>query len=304
MDIKTNKDTLMKQVLIGKIAPPSLSSSDPRGGYVTTWDGRAKLGLGPGGIKYNIKIGDPCLGWPESEYLEPGVSLMGLDDGPSTPRSTSGTSIAFLKLSNVANKVTIISGDGKGSIGIITGKGGIGVTSSHLQSWFPTESLEKMCTGDRVKVVSEGVGLAIEGWEGRLFNTSPKLLESLNPKLSDGILELPVSKIIPIHAMGIGVGGSSPETGGWCIQSNPPHLVEDLGIKNLRFGDLIAIKDALMHYGKGYYRGAITIGIITTGGSEVAGQGPSVMAIAASKKGFIKTRVEPDANLVKFLELR
>lgn len=304
MVVKTNKNTLMKQVLIGKIAPPSLSSSDPRGGYVTTWDGRAKLGLGPGGVKYNVRVGDPCLDWPESEYLEPGVSLMGVDDGPGTsPMSGSGTSIAFLKLSNVGNLVTIITGDAKGSKGIITGKGGIGATGSHLQAWFPTENLEKMSTGDRVKVISEGVGLTIEEWDGRLFNTSQNFFEALKPKLTKGVLELPVSKIIPIHAMGIGVGGSSAETGGWCIQSNPPHLVEELGLKDLKFGDLVALTDALMSYGKGYYKGAVTVGVITTGGSEVAGQGPSVMAIATSKKGYIKPRVDSGANLAQILKL-
>lgn len=63
--------------------------------------------------------------------------------------------------------------------------------------------------------------------------------------------------------IGIGVGGSSAESGNWCIQSNPPHLVEKHGYGDLRIGDIVACNDVLMDYGKGYYKGAVTVGVVT-----------------------------------------
>ena len=71
--------------------------------------------------------------------------------------------------------------------------------------------------------------------------------------------------------------------------------------KDLKFGDIVALQDGLISYGKGYYKGAITVGVVTTGESHVAGQGPGVMAIASSKHGKIKTRVDPSANVAKYL---
>ncbi len=43
------------------------------------------------------------------------------------------------------------------------------------------------------------------------------------------------------------------------------------------------------------------MGIITVGGSEMAGHGPGVMAIAASKKGKIRPRIDPEANVSRYL---
>ncbi|MQY83227.1 DUF4438 domain-containing protein, partial [archaeon] len=131
----------------------------------------------------------------------------------------------------------------------------------------------------------------------------PRFFDSLEPELNGDVLELPVAKEIPVIAMGMGVGGSSAESGGWCVQVSPPHLVEMLGLGDLRFGDLVACKDALMSYGKGYYKGAVTVGVVTTGESQIAGQGPSVVAIASSKRGKIKPRVDVTANVAKYLKL-
>ena len=304
MAVKTNEKTLLRQVVVGRVAPPTLAGGEPRGGYVTTWDGRSKLGLGPGGVKLNVRVGDPCLGWPQTEYLEPGVALLGVDEkSDATGYSASGTGVAFLKLSCVGNPVTVLTGEAKGALGVVTGKGGMGHTGAHVQAWFPADALENLCTGDRVKVESLGPGLEVEGWRGRVFNVSPAFFGALKPRLAKGVLELPVAKVVPIEAMGYGVGGGSAETGNWCIQSNPPGLVEELGLGDLRFGDLVALTDALIDYGKGFYRGAVTVGVVTTGGSDQAGQGPGVMAVAASLEGCIKPRVDGAANVARLLKL-
>jgi len=43
--------------------------------------------------------------------------------------------------------------------------------------------------------------------------------------------------------------------------------------------------------------------VITIGGSDMAGHGPGVMAIAASKKGKIEPRIDPRANVARYLKL-
>ncbi|MDH5200605.1 MAG: DUF4438 domain-containing protein [Candidatus Bathyarchaeota archaeon] len=293
--ISTNRDKLMRQALLGKIAPPKmLVEGGLIGGYVTTWDGRPKIGIGVGGIKYNVGVGDPCLGWAEAEYLEPGVSLLGVDDRAE---------MAFVKLSCVGNEATVVDGEAKGARGVVTGKGGTAATAGHVFAHFPEADLEGLNIGDKVRVTAEGVGLEIEGFDGRVFNMSPGFLESLGPEIDDGMLRLPAVKEVPSHAMGMGVGGAPAESGSWCIQFSPPRLVEELGLGGLRIGDLVACRDILMSYGKGYYRGAMTIGVVTTGGSDIAGHGPGVMAIAASKKGKIEPRIDPGANVTRYLGL-
>ena len=301
--IRTNKEKLIVQELLGKISHPTLLIEGRLlGGYVITWDGKPKIGLGLGGIKYNVKIGDPCFGWPEAEYLEPGVALMGIDE--KTGERPSSHAMAFYKFSCLGNEVIVIEGEGKGSKGVVTGKIGYASTPYHVLAHFSDEDLEKLTIGDRVRVKAEGVGLKIEGFKGRIFNMSPQFLESLDVKLEDGELIVPVVKEIPAYAMGIGVGGGPAEQGHWCIQTSPSQLVKELGLEDLRIGDLVVCRDILMSYGKGYYRGAITIGVIACGASDQAGHGPGIFAIAASKEGKIRPIIEPEANVAKYLGIK
>lgn len=256
-----------------------------------------------GGIKYNVKVGDSCFGWPETEYLEPGVSLVGTDEKPGV-RMASSAAMALYKLSCVGNEVAPIGGDGKGSKGVVTGKAGYASTTSKVFVHFSDEDLHKLTIGDRVRVKSEGVGLKIEGFEGRVFNMSPTFMESLGLDLLNGELVVPVVKEVPAYAMGSGVGGDPAETCHWCIQTCPPDLVTELDLAGLRIGDIVACRDILMSYGKGYYKGAVTAGIIAFGASDQAGHGAGVFAIASSKQGKIKPKTTPDANISKYLGLK
>lgn len=305
--VKTNKDKLIVQEVLGKVSHPTLPvEGGLLGGYVTTWEGKPKIGLGIGGIKYNVRVGDSCFGWAQAEYLEPGVALMGHEEKAGEPSYGRGSSssMAFYKMSCVGNEVTLIDGEGKGSTGVVTGKAGYAATPNHILASFPDEALEKMNIGDRVRVKSHGIGLEVEGFDGRVFNMSPCFLESLEAELEGDKLVMPVAKEIPAYAMGIGVGGSPAETGHWCIQTSPPELVKELKLDSLRIGDLVACQDVLISYGKGYYKGAVTVGVVAFGASDVAGSGPGVFAIAASKKGKIKPRIDPEANVARYLELK
>jgi hypothetical protein len=305
MSVNINENELLRQVLLGKISAPTLFvEGGLTGAYVTTWDGKPKLGIGVGGIKYNVRVGDSCYGWSEAEYLEPGVSLIGVDEenGGSAYRM-GDTARALVKYSCIGNRALVVNGDGKGFEGTVTGKGGTGTTGKHVYIDFKKTELEKLNIGDKVRIDSFGVGLTIDGFAGKIFNLAPSLLKNLQPRIVDTFLELPVVKEIPIQLMGMGVGGAPPEEGAWCIQSSPPYIVEKYGLGDLKIGDLVACKDGLMYYGKGYRKGSITVGVITTGSSEIAGHGPQVVAMAASETGAIKPRLEESANLRKYLEL-
>lgn len=302
--LKTNREKLVIQQVLGVIAPPTLLVEGWNiGAYVTTWDGKPKIGIGIGGIKYNVDVGDPCFGWAESEYLEPGVSIEGIEEreAPQGPRP-GGLAMALNKLSCVGNEVTVIGLEGVK--GVVVGKIGYAGLPYHVLAHFPQQDLEKLKIGDKVSIKTEGVGLKIEGFDGHIHNMSPGFLDSLNVELEDGNLIIPVRKVIPAYVMGHGVGGEPAECGHWSIQSSPPELVEKEGLLDLRIGDLVAIKDVLMTYGKGYYRGAMTVGIVITGASDIAGHGPAVFAIATSKNGKIKPVLDEEANISKYLGLK
>lgn len=301
---KTNKDKLLIQQVTGRIAPPTLSSGGPSAtNYVTTWDGRPKLGIGSGGIKYNVDVGDSCFGWPEAEYLSPGVTIEGAGTGVAIGggRGDQGTT-TVCSLCCLGNVVSVQDGEGKGANGIVTGK--VGYTGrSGITVHFKKNDLEKLGIGDHVRVRVEGVGLRIEGFDGKLFSMSPIFLENFNPELNGDTLIVPVTREVPAYAMGSGSGGGTGMSGHYCIQSNPPELVEELKLGDLKIGDLVACRDIRMEYGKGYYRGAVTVGVVAFGASEQAGHGPGVFAIITSKNGKIKPRIEANANITKYLKL-
>jgi hypothetical protein len=299
--IKTNKDSLIATQVVTKISHPTLPIQGGMGGnFVTTWDGRSKLCIGLGGIKYNIQVGSPCFGWPETEYLEPGVALVDAGGKPAAPSYQTPQSVAttIQTVTCIGNEATVTTGDAKGANGVVTGKG-----RGNILAHFNDLDLEKLTIGDKVKIKTEGVGLKIEGFDGDVYNMAPSFLEALDPEINGDTLTLPATREVPAYAMGFGVGGSEAQRGYLCIQSCPPALVEDLGIGDLKIGDLVACRDILISYGKGYHKGGITLGVIVFGASEKAGNGPGVMAIAASKAGKIKPRIEPNANVAKYLEL-
>ena len=303
--LKTNRDKLLIQEVVGIVSHPSmLVDGGLIGAYVTTWDGKPKIGLGIGGIKYNVKVGDSCFGWAEAEYLEPGVALKSLEEGAQSPGGGRGGDRSLHQYSCVGNEVTVISGGGKGVRGLVTGKTGYAGLPYHTLAYFSEEDIHKIKIGDKVSVIAEGIGLKIEGFDGEVFNMSPKFLDSLNLTLEKGVLRMPVVKEIPAYVMGHGVGGDPAGLGHWSIQTSPPVLVKENGLETLRIGDLVACKDILMQYGKTYYKDAITVGIIAFGASDIAGHGPGVFAIAESKTGKLQPIIDPDANVAKYLGVK
>jgi hypothetical protein len=300
--IKINDERLLVTQVLAQVSHPTIEGGGGfGGGYVTTWDGKAKLGVGPGGIKYNVKIGSPCFGWPETEYLEPEVALKDADVRSSMPGYQTSGSVAVTvnTVSCLGNEVMLVGGDAKGKKGVVVGK-----SRRYIVSHFSEDVLDDLSIGDKVKIRAEGLGLSVQDFKGELYNMSPSFLRSLDLKLEGEKLVFPVKKVIPAYAMGSGSGGSEAQRGTFSIQSCPPSLVKELGLNDLCIGDIVACQDILMSYGKGYYRGATTVGVVATGASDNAGHGPAIFAIAASQEGKIEPFIDNKANLAKFMDLR
>jgi hypothetical protein len=80
--------------------------------------------------------------------------------------------------------------------------------------------------------------------------------------------------------------------------------VEKYGLKKLRLGDLVAIRNHYDFYGRGRYEGAVTIGVCIHGWSDMAGHGPGLNPVLSALPGVIKTRIDPHANTAYYLGIK
>ncbi len=68
--IRTNKDKIVKISVIGEVVSPTMSTAIYRVGA----NGDLHIVPGTGGITYNIRVGNPAVGWM-GDHVEPGVSV-------------------------------------------------------------------------------------------------------------------------------------------------------------------------------------------------------------------------------------
>ncbi len=276
--IKTNKEKVITIAVQGKIAPAQPSDS-----YITTWDGKPKVAIGIGGINYNLRIGDNVFGWASTDKATVGVAA----EGTGSDRAQGG----WLTYTAVGNEAKLLSGKAKGEKGVVVGKAG-----RHVQLHFAESILEKLAIGDMIHVKACGVGLEIEGFPDVIVkHISPELLESLDIQPVEGKLAVPVVMEVPAEIVSRGWGNS------WNIQTCYPPDIEKFDLEKLRFGDIVLLKDIQSDYGHGYYIGGATAGIVCTGPSDRSGQGIGVMPFLSTRFGKLTARIDPDANLGKYL---
>lgn len=278
--LKTNKDKLLTIAVQGIVNPA-------RGGaYSTSYEGKPIQNLGMGSINYTVSVGDLAYGWANADHVEPDVSFTDLDGQP------------LGILGCIGNEAKVLSGEAKGARGIYIGKHGSSIF------WFPRDILEQLSVNDRIQVKARGVGLKIEDFEDvRVNKISPDLLENLGIEINDNQLVIPVVMKVPGHIMGsgLGMGFFMLENVDYDIQTTCPEVVEEFDLKKLRLGDIVAIQDHYDYYGRGRYKGAVTIGIIIHGWSDHAGHGPGVNPILSALPGRIKVKIDPDANTAYYL---
>jgi hypothetical protein len=119
--------------------------------------------------------------------------------------------------------------------------------------------------------------------------------------VKNGKISVSVTKVIPAHYVGQGSGGSPAESSNWDVMTQSPDAIEDL--KDLRLGDIVLLQDILTAYGRGYYEGAVTLSVVSSGSSRRMGQGIGVTTLLTCKEGEIVPVVKPDANISNYLKL-
>lgn len=291
MEIKTNRDHLVKVAVVGQIAPQEFEVgwTTP---YLISNQGEPKIVPGTGGITYNVRVGDRVKGLV-GDHIEPAISSRNPD-----PKANGGYNI----LSCVGNRATMITGGAKGDIGVVTGThGGI----EHVMIDFDDAALRKMTIGDQIQVEAFGVGLAIDDFPDiRCTGLSPDLFARWITETRDGKLVVPVAKTAPAAIMGSGLGRDNVYRGDFDITLFDERAVAEYGLDGLRFGDFVAILDADSTFGRHYYGGAVSIGIIVHGDSYISGHGPGVTGLLTSRTGQIEPVIDSGANIADVLGLR
>ena len=140
--LRTNKEKVVKGSVVGKIRPNVCR------GWRVAQDGRPFLTPGIGGINYNVKLGDFAFGLA-GDHIEPGVSLY---------HDNKDFSDYLNILSCIGNEAIVMSGDGKGRKGFVTGKHG---GAEDVMIYFEDETLELLCPEDKLLVRAWGQGLKL-----------------------------------------------------------------------------------------------------------------------------------------------
>lgn len=292
--LRTNADKLVKISVFGEIASPVVGRSV----YNISAEGAPVVLPGVGGIKYNVRVGDPACSW-EADHVEPGVSV---ENKENDPRYGQGANAAFNVLSCVGNEAMVVSGDAKGAKGVVTGKhGGI----EHVLVDFQPEILEKLMLGDKVLVKAFGVGFKLLDFpDMKVMNMDPRFFEALGPKPNGEKLEVSVTHTIPAAIMGSGLGANQTYSGDYDIQLFDETVRKQYRLDDLRLGDLVAIIDADHSFGRIYRAGAISIGIVVHTNCVTAGHGPGVTTLMTSPSGKIIPVTDAKANIVSILKLK
>lgn len=284
--VSTNKDKVLTLAVQAQIAP-----AEPERSYATTWDGKPKMAIGIGGINYNLKIGDMVFGWAAGDRATVGVATVG--KGEDRFRS------AWLNFASIGNEVKVLNGDAKGKIGVVIGK-----FERYVLVHFDDAVLEKLAIDNTIQAKACGIGLKIDGFDDVFIHgLDPKTLEKMGIRDVDGKLVVPVVKEIPAEIVGRGAGGSSL-SGNWHIQTCYPPDIKEYRLDELRFGDLVLLKDIQTDYGKGYFRGGATVGVVCSSPSDFSGLGIGVTPILSTRSGKIVARIDPAANIGTYLGIK
>lgn len=285
MSLRSNVDKLVSVSVMGQIASPGFPGL-PAEPYRLDADGKPFLLPTWGGIVYNVSIGDSVYGWL-GDCIHPGVSISLADD-----RGNRGLNI----FACVGNTAVVMTGEAKGTRGIVTGKSGR--FSEQVIIHFPKDIRTKMAIGDKIVVRAKGVGLQlIDHPSVKIKSCSPELIDNLEVTTSsDGKLNVPVVASVPAHLLGAGAGLTS-EGGSLHIQTVDKEALAEAGLTDLKLGDVVALENYDSSFNHGYLRGAMGIGVIGQTDSPRAGYGPGVTVLMTAPDNVIQPQIKAGVNL-------
>jgi Domain of unknown function (DUF4438) len=280
MNVRSNVDRLVTQVLAGEVWPPLAD----RHAFRVDPDGTPFVLPGMGGVTLGVHCGDPATGHA-GDHVEPGLSVRHRDAGPN---------FALQYLACIGNRLRIASGPAFGAEGFVIGQ------HAYVLVDMPEAQLCRVTTGDQVTVFAKGQGLEFADHPAiRVKNCSPQLLELLvGGTADDGTLEVHVAAQIPPEAVGAGAGMVS-EYANTDLMGAYAGLGDDLslGLEGLRIGDIVALEDQDHRFGRGYRPRWMTIGVISTGSCQLFGHGPGPSTVMSGPREAFRIVVDAGANL-------
>ncbi|SDX60245.1 DUF4438 domain-containing protein [Roseicitreum antarcticum] len=281
---KTNETSLVEMAVSGAITTPAVRP----GQYIPHPDGTAAVLPGMFGITYNVRCGDRAFGWA-GDHVEPGVSID--DEGDS------GRHHALHYLNCIGNEAMVTSGLAAGARGIVIGE------HARILVQFDEDAQDLMAPGDRIQIMTKGQGLALSDHPGvALKKMSPRLFHAMGIMEEAGRLQIKVAMELPVRIMGSGAELNS-EYVDQDLMSGDRALMAELGIDQMRLGDLIAIRHADHHWGRSYRKGAVSICLCIHGDSIMTGHGPGILTLMTARDGEIDFTIDPAANIATLLDL-
>ena len=280
----TNEHCLVEMAVCGVITTPAVRP----GQYIPYPDGKGAVLPGMYGITYNVRCGDRAFGWA-GDHVEPGVSI---DDDRN-----SGRHHALHYLNCIGNDAVVTSGMAAGATGIVVGE------HARILVQFDTGAYDLMAPDDRIQVMTKGQGLSLPDFPSvTLKKMSPRLFHAMGVTEIGGRLHVNVAMELPIRIMGSGAELNS-EYVDQDLMSGDRELMAELGIDQMRLGDLIAIRHADHHWGRSYRKDAVSICLCIHGDSIMTGHGPGILTLMTARGGEIDFTVDPSANIATLLDL-
>jgi hypothetical protein len=285
MALATNADQLVEMAVVGYVTQPTFRP----GGYIPSSEGEARVLPGMSGFIYNARVGDPAFGWA-ADHLEPGASI-------AHPELDKDYAMHYLTC--MGNRATVMSGMAKGAEGVVTGE------HARLLVDLPPDAGELLCIGDAIQIRTCGQGLKFTDYpQITLKKCSPELISNIPiEETGNGKIRVPVTMELPIRIMGSGAE-LNPDFVDQDLMSGDRELMAELGIDQMRLGDLVVIPDADHRFGRGYYPGAVTIALCIHGDSIMAGHGPGILTLMTCVEPAIEWVIDPQANIANYLNIR
>ncbi len=82
-----------------------------------------------------------------------------------------------------------------------------------------------------------------------------------------------------------------------------PDAFREYGLDKLRLGDIVLLQDCDNQYGRGYLKGAVSVGVVVHSDCVITGHGPGVTTLFTCKRPLIRGIKDTEANLIAWLSL-